>query len=407
MHPTRVSLFFITLLFLAPLCAAATPRAPGAVVLDVSSWTQTTLPSGRLQYQWNANLSWSLSPDDPDQTNGSLDYTVYQNVSVNATGLASCTATANYFCTGWLPIFNSTPTAGTCSRGWACISLSYVGNTPSLGDLFNGTMGTYNVTARSAQNERSLGSCIVNVDTLNTTNASPSGHDQCGYPQIRAPSGASALVTLVGNASVASQIDVRANLSADDPNSTQGNLSYRILLYTQDYDVNSSGADLGLDPRTAADQNGVRLNTLTIGGSSPGVVFVQWRAEDPLTHQWSNLSCSVSVNTANPGASSACGVLGDATNTTQGSPTFPMFDVTTFANNSGISLTLASWLLIGVLAAFFIFIAFALAGAEGAVAVGATVLPFAYVLNLLPLWALVLLFVLAAISLVATWGRRE
>lgn len=398
MRTLPATLLLLALLLL-PTAIAATPRPPGAVVLDTSSWATTTLPSGRTQYQWSGNLAWQLSPDDPDQTNGSLTYTILLNVSINATGLTPCTATdTTGYCSGWLHVFNGTGPFTPCRFGWACVGVSYQGYTPALGDLFNGTMLSYNVTARSATNQISAPSCIVNVDSLNITNATPSGHDQCGYPVIQPPSGASALITHAANSTDGVLVDIRANLSSDDTNQIQGAFRYVRFLYTDEYGVNATGANLGDDPTGADDANGQRFDTLQIGGIAPTDLHVQWRAIEPFTRQWSNLSCVVNVDDKINGDQDKCGVLGLSKESVYipSGPTFPMFNATLYQMNSGLTQDQATWLMVAALTGLFTVAGFAVARVPGALLMLALGIPFAYVLGLIPQWWLILFFLLAA-----------
>lgn len=95
-------------------------------------------------------------------------------------------------------------------------------------------------------------------------------------------------------------VELRWPVSEDDPNQDQGDFAYEVYV---------DGIFVGDDAATAADGDGVRFNSVEIGGgASVGSSFAfAIKARNTTTDQRSVFSCSVSVDTSILGDSDNCG----------------------------------------------------------------------------------------------------
>lgn len=381
----------LVLLFLAPHAAAAAP--PQAVVLQANSSTPAANPPG--SYQVFYNLTWRVSPDDPDQINGSLNYVIWYNT----TNVPS----------GWLIVYNNTnPDKVPLHPGWFKTQFSLQGPRLEYG-LESGTFLSRNVTLNmtvwnASDSTMSLESCSVRgFDAPNYYSTAGGSdltnvHDQCGLQSfIQDPPGVSARVNIpstTGNSST----QIRWNISIADLNQTAGNLTYRVFVSTPDYNVTRPGANLGADPTGADDASAIRQFWFNTSGRQPAQLLIQIRAEDPLSFQWSNLSCAVSVHTDRIYEETTCGLMGNSAGATVGGPTFPLIaDVPGLASNMGLSTDALGWILAGVFLFAVMGGGFWAAGLVGAFAAGSLGVACVALMGLIPLWFVVVVFLVAAV----------
>jgi len=366
--------------------AVQAPLPPPAVVVEVVDLAFTP-PQGT--YQSNVTVAIHVSPDDPDQVNGSYKY----NLWLNETAVAGCSTAAS----GWLKVGNgdvhASGRAGWVFPGGAGSNVSFAGF-PLCGvqNVF-----ALNVTANNtAAGLSSEPSCQVNL-SLNHFGA----HDQCGVPVLNASLGVTARVNATATVNGGSNdIPVRWLVSSDDANLTVGNLSYRLLVN------GTGGAGLatlfnGSDPRDADDAGGVRGYFFQAFGTAPFEATFTVRVEDPVTRQWSNWSCSSSVNVRNIYEENGCGVFAASAVPSFGTaPQFPLLDVPAFATAMNLPLDAAGWFLSGVLLLVLVLAGFQVAGGVGALIAGILGLAAAAFMSLIPLWIIVLIFMGAVIVIV-------
>ena len=395
-----MQIFQIVLLFallFLPSALAATIEPVPAFVVQVASTQTYTTPQGAFSAQ--NNFTFMLSPSDPDQVTGSLNYTIWENDT-----------TAN----GWTEL--NCYSVGNCNRGaipgrpgWVYI-LADVGTAAfSEGPIQPGEIDTYvfNVTAHTLT-ESSVGSCLASVEQrLNGS------HGQCGAPQIFAPLGVAATV-LSRPSNATSNIEVRWPLSLNDTNQTQGNFSYRVFYdYSGPAGLNVVNATLGLDPYQAGyDLNGTRLFNSSWGLGGSVQLGFRIRAEDPLTHQWSNVTCTALVNAQNVLESGGCGSLSAYTTSLPSiapGPTFPMLDIPAQAATMGIDSATLGYLVAGLFSGILMILGYLVAREVGILIAGALSFAFGAALGLVPPWLVVVGFTLSVsiIVIATTKGGRS
>lgn len=384
-QPPLLPLLLLLLLALAALllspsaaASATVPAPPPAFVL----WNYATdyYPAPVGSFDARMNVTWQLSPDDPDQVNGVLNYTLYANQTA--------------YVTGWLPFYNFTHFPIPDVPGWV------YGNADFTDTTQNGTFfKAYNMTATnstaSAPNTGAI-SCLL------TVNVGPgNGHDQCGT-NIQPPSGASARIAVVGTREAIEAVtNLTWALSPDDTNITHGNFSYRVVA-TLDGITQANFTD----PTDAGDDDGLRHYNQTSTGGASNAYQYQFRAEDNAgTHRWSNLSCAVTANTGHLYETNTCGNLGDSFAFDTDGPTFPMVNVPALATGLGITSTQAGLLLFGLFTFALVVGGYFKAGVVGAFLGLILGIAASASLALIPLWIIVAIVMVAASVIVLTLTR--
>lgn len=406
----------LLLLLLAPSASAATPAAPSAVVAQVEAVRTHSAPPS--SYDSDINVTWRLSADDPDQLNGTYNYTVWFNSTSNTVN-GGCTpgAWTSGFCSGWIPLnFTKGSTLGACTSyapipgrpGWVGGLLCGFQGPQQPGDVRTVAL---NVTAWDGPSPGalpSLPSCLVNVtaEVLGNASATSPGHSQCGQPIVRAPRSLLAQMAQPMNRTIGASVQLRWNVSEDDPDQTNGTLNYRLFLTTNQYNTSAPGADLGLDVFGTGDASppGIRYQLRNISSGDPFVAQFQVRVEDPLTHQWANLSCMVLVDLGQYQGADSCGAT-DIPITAGDSPSFPFMDVEGIAQASGLDVQDFAWLIGGVLVLVGLIVGALVAGPLGAFAATGMTIAWAATLFLFPWWFVVLVFLLAMAVVVLVMSR--
>lgn len=393
----QVILGLLGILLLPSAAAIAAPLPPGAAF--VGQLTTTTnynggAPGGGgVNFDGTANVTWMLSPSDPDQINGTFTYSLYE------TNLAALPPIGPNLRVNLTPGAAYLPVPGRA--GWVYFNVQQAAS--------GGSNYSYNMTAWQAGVE-SASSCAFTLDyrglvsdRLYAPNATGTAHEQCGspaagFPQIRPPPGVSAVVNQTATATTAGSIDFRWLLSPDDPNATVGNFSYRMFMFTTSYNVTAIGANLGYDAVGSNDGAGQRFYEQVTGGTAPFTAEFQVRAEDASgTHQWSNLSCVAVVASGNLYEANGCGLLSSPSVTgSLGGPYFPFLDVPSFAASVGLSVDGVGWLLGGLLIFTVALAAFADARFIGVVVGAALGFGAAVALGLIPIWFVIVVFLICA-----------
>lgn len=400
--PTLLLLGFLLLILLGPSAFAAAPAIPDTLVAQ----HDTVITSGGL-WATTDNLTWRLSSQDPDQLNGSLNYQVWENDS-SIVGWHNVSGIGRF----WNPVPHR--------AGW-------VYYTPGIGS-FSQTDSTYhyNLTVADLSGVQSIGSCAVSLDGLNV-----GSHDQCGNITIQPPPGLSASfnTTLFNATFPEPAIDYRWPLSPDDPHSSAiGDYTYQVnasflLLGGSNYPYNFS-APFGNLPFL----NGSVMLTLSNvyeGNYSHMPQLAQSvqtfvMAKDPQTHQWSAPSCAVinkwpavGPELQNCGSlTNSVGVNFGFNNTAlpafgDGSPSFPAIDLPSVSSSTGLDMTALGYILGAVLIAGCAMAGYALAKNTGATIAPVFGLALTGLMNLWPLWLIVLIFlaIVGLATLLLTRGR--
>lgn len=374
--PLGAALLFLLLL---PSVGALAPAPVPSLVAEVERVSFYASPP--TQFEAFVNLTWRLSPDDPDQSVGAFNYSLYSNRTT--------------YSTGWLPQYNLSRIPIPARPGWVYARVDFADYATE-----QSFVRAYNLTVRAPLNAApnvSTPSCLVSIDAARNGSFS-----QCG-DGIEPPVGVSALVDRAASASDSqTNTTFRWRPSANDTNQSSPEFDY--WLY--------QGRDptrlrYYKDPPTL-ESPGVLRSTVTsyttVGETFPHYAFVV--ARDPLTHQRSDASCTVHVL---GGAMYRAGTCGDievpAGGFVGGGPTFPLLDVAATAD----ALDMPEGMLAGVLAATLV-LAFACMGWAAGRIVGASVgglgsLGFATALGLMPLYVLILVFLLSMVLIVFSIKR--
>lgn len=374
----------LAVVVVAHAASAAAPAPVPALVLNDGVTQLYSAPAS--EFQSSENLTWRLSPDDPDQVNGVLNYTLYQDQTT--------------FPTGWLPTWNVSHTPIPNRPGWVYTDASRIDFSTNGSFVIH-----YNMTATndSASEPRtSLTSCLLTVDAYLSNQ-----HDQCGSPVIAAPAGMSALVTQAQNATTNGLVDLRWFVSANDTNLTVGNFSYEVLwMSTALQAVTGNFTSSGLDPTGADDANGVRYFLWNVSAGDTQQVQFKIHAIDPRTHQWANDSCVVGVNVEHITESSTCGAFAAAGGIDASGPTFPLINVPDQASRLGLSPVVLALFLGAVAVMIGAVGGFAVAQVPGGVAGGVLGVVAAIVMHDWPDWSIVVFFMAAAAVVVLYFARR-
>lgn len=340
---------FLAALLLAPVAAAVPAPVPALVALNPST-SYFAQPAG--DFQSSTNLTWVLSPDDPDQINGSLNYTLWQNWP----GINAANQPGN-----WAPVYNLSHQPVPNRPGWV-----YAGNvgiaavTDTNGTLFVSRNMTVSVVG-SITNPTSAPSCVVQINEA----AAAGGHDQCGTPILAAPAGvmANVNVTYQYPSPAPGNINVSWPVSTGEPNvSAPSVLNYRVLVQEPTQNQGLVTLINITDPLDGDDSIGNRSLAIQTGFNTTAAnapnLQVMVRAEDPLTHQFSNYSCTTTVDPQALNQVTGCGALsnGNGQGLTLGlTPVFPGLNVPVWESQAGLSATNGGWLLGALVVALLVF----------------------------------------------------
>lgn len=403
-----------TLLIAGTASAQDAPDPPGSVVLNVYNVTGYDGPGDHWIVRYN--LTFQLSPSDPDPINGALNYTRYTYGNGN-------------------PLFNA-PLALTIAPvpshpGWVMATADMVAvgcptctdsSTDGLRDasFFNVIVTANDTTVPGPQYGESIPSCAANLTgtqlrRLALPSPTPRGHAQClgtgpvNSTNVNGTTGLSVLVTDIGDGTVAdpnTDVELTWTTSLSDPlNTTSGNYSYWWIETLSAQPLGPLDCFCAIDTTNTNDANARRQHNFQIA-SDPQLATYWILVEDPFTRQWSNLSCSVAVSTERFFAANRCGSFGaGVADAPTGTPQFPLLNVTQFTDATGFSTAGALWFLSGALILALGLGGYMAAGPIGGAAAGILSIPLVVVLNLVAEWWMILVFFLAASVLVFFFSR--
>lgn len=383
MHPrsplggAALLLFF----FLLPTSMAAAPRGVDALVAESISVAYQAAPPSF--FDSKLNLTWRLSPDDPDQSVGAFNYTLYDNRTLSATG--------------WFPTYNLSRTPVPGRPGWVYNGNLQIASTATDSSYVIG----YNMTVQdvfSASPNVSAPSCLLTFEA-----AQPGAHTQCGWT-IEPPRGVSALVdSLVRlESSQVTDTTFRWRLSVNDTDQTNGSFDYWFFY--------------GLSPETmfrndetqSVDTPGVRRLTMETSKAA-GEAFHEYArfvARDPMTHQRSAYSCTVQVLGGAIYRASTCGDIQVPSGGFVGDgPTFPLINVPEAADTLDLPESVLAGILAAILVFGFISLGWLFAEVVGATVGGVGSVGLAAELGLIPIYTLIVAFLLAMVIIVAYFRR--
>lgn len=356
----------LLLLLLLPSSSAQSetrPAPPERAVLEVYRVEQWDPDSTSYQAWWN--LTFQLSSNDPDQVNGALDY----NLWFNGTRILSAISLQ----------------AVPGREGWVYFNNDFAA---SAGDS-----GVYSLalTANNTTAEESILSC-----SLSATFRSNNSYTQCGAT-ISAPPGVSAITTREANETAGAIVQVRWKLSEDDVDQVSGAFDYWL------YVGSALGSMYNQTITPSLDEAGVLVAEVEYF-TAPGASFTNYNkvmARDPLTHQRSDFSCTVFVQAGALYERQACGTLGaPGGGPVAGEPSFPMVDLDGTSAASGISVGILG----AMLGVAFVFglatMGFLMGGIIAGGAATALGIVFLGVTGIMPLWVLILIFLVAVTVIV-------
>jgi hypothetical protein len=349
------------------------------------------------------NVTWRVSPEDPDQINGSFTYSLYARCPTVAAGYVR---------------FNLTDVPLPGRTGWLERSTNL-----NLGPPFCG-LGTldFNMTAWNGTDQSSP-SCPLNVtiDRMESTsiffaNKTIVNQGQCGDRITIAPGGIAAQVKQTVNftrdensvAFVPTLVDVKWPISVNDTNQTVGDFNYAMQTSVIGNDGSISLSGIELDPRqtgTNGDGGGYRIRHIVYPDGLSNKLNYRVSAWDPVTRMRSNFTCAASIDTAINGSSSQCGDV-DAFAALNGlmsgtTVLFPFVPAASIATDFGLPQALAPWFLGIVWIGFLAGLGLWIAQAPGVMVGGIIGLGSAGMMGLIPLWLIILVFAaLAAFALI-------
>lgn len=396
MRTPGTSLLIFAIIFAAILLsfpeARAAYLAPVPALVGVTVGSQSfSSPPGSFASQ--VNFTWMVSPSDPDQINGSLNYTFYEANGGQTPSGWTCMRGCLSSIGSHLPVPNR--------PGWLYMVVDTTGSlNGGLGPLPNGTtVFTFNVTANSGTSASAPSCQISMAQTIN------GAQDQCGSPIISQPTGVSALVTVPVN-SQGSQGYQNISWMAS-PSDPGGNFTYRVWAQER----NAQGVTFTAFNITSGTYLGSGLWTYNSSTTSADTFFVQVRAEDTWgTHQTSNWTCQVSFNAGHAVESNTCGTIAlpfSGSNAISSQPVFPMLNVTGFANGIGLSVTFSGFILGAIVIVLVAGLGLYVANGPGAI-FGATLgILGAGVFALWPFWMVLLIFTGGAFAVVLLWRGSQ
>lgn len=383
----------VTLLLLSSSVTLFSPTARAAFIAPVSTFVGVVAsaqsysnPQGAFSSQ--INFTWTISPSDPDQLNGSLNYTFYeQNASIPG---------------GWQCLRGCLSSVGSAlpipgRPGW----LYLVVDAAPGGFLFqtaNGTQLQFNMTANTPGGFSSDASCTILLAASIVGNQA-----QCGYPQIQPPPGLAASIIASSSQNGAAYVNITWPSSPSDPQNNS--FTYRLT----GYQLQQSGSPLLVFNFTAP-------NASYLGGqnwaynqtaSGPNTLQIQIRAEDTYaTHQISNYTCLISIQIDAFNSVQACGLFSTPQTSANGistTPLFPFMGTSTFANGLGISQDLSNLLLAAILILIIGGVGWYIAGAFGLIFAATLGIVLSGSLGLIPFWLFLFIFTIGAGAFVLAW----
>lgn len=358
-------LLLLPALVMLPGAEAAPIRAPEAVT--VLQTTNTTL-----------RFTWTLSPDDADPINGTLEY---------------------YLVTDGSPsLVAQTPVSG--QEGWVYLDLPYTGTTAH----------DYAIRAINPVDGSTATSCSVYALTEPANNY-PAWHDQCGVTEFSPPAGLQATVVEANNPSgpTPATIRLRWRLSVDDPDQYIGELDYEVELCLIGnnnitcLEANDWRAGIDVDGIGDDDGGGFRVYDDTQQDPESGSIFYTYyiRVRQLSTQRLSDWSCPVSVDINRLLAGDSCGNLPNPGGLLGDEPQFPLLDIPVISDRLGIDVTFLGLILIAP--AFFglAFLGYTFAGGAG-LGVGAVLgIIAAAGFSLMPAWMVVVIYIVAVLLIFA------
>lgn len=381
----------LLLFFLSFSASAQAPTPPQTFVMETRSVVNYASGSSSQEI----NVTWTISPEDTDQTNGAFTYSLYVRCpSLDGGG-------SPYYAR-----LNLTDAAISARPGWLQRS------TPlSLGTPFCG-LGTldFNMTAWNGTFQSSP-SCGVNItaDRMESSsiffgNKSITNHGQCGSNITRAPTGIASQVQAFANSTQNGRLRLKWPVSTSDVNLTVGNFTYRVRGFEAFEFLNET------DPTTGIDANGLRQQDVTLFDNASLNVKFQAAAWDPSTRMRSNWTCAVGITTIY-GETNVCGNVETFSplNSLVGSGTvlFPWVAPAALATDWGLAQDLAPWFFGFIWIAIITGIGFWLANGPGMVVGGLVGLGSAGLFGLIPLWLIILIFaLLAAVAIMLFRGSE-
>lgn len=428
MTPMKATTALLTLLGLTLLAtltlfavASAAPAPVNATVFQGYNVTSNAGPDD----SWVAryNVTWRVSPDDPDQINGSLVYYRYDVVR-DANGLYVESPT-NY-----IGSFNFT--SGLTNHpvpnnpGWLWSLTTWTGcRTTGCTWQDNKSIDSYVIANDTVSNSTfPCAPVSTNISQLRYLNTSGNqthpvrSHFQCGEPLPAPVPGLQARVLHVGNATAydpTSTIDLKWKTSPDDPNANgTGNWTYWMSMAFEDglpvfdrkcTDGTGSGFFAAIvlvyckaDNVTGSDASGTRQASFEVVSVYEQVSFAII-AQNNATHQQAPMSCVLVIDTTRTLNVGSCGIYGSTVAGLDGEPTFPLLDVPAWTAATGFRADLVPWLLAAVLTLIMTVGGFvSTQGSPVGGGVGFVLsFPAGFLCFLLPAWFLILLFFAAAL----------
>lgn len=359
--------FMLVLVAVSGPAGAATAVAPDTVVLNVDRVVFYETGGGD-QYQSFSTVNWRLSANDPDQVNGSWDYRIH--LSNDGGNLSFIPAPA--------------PIVGR--PGWVSAFLEFI-------EPVENASKRVSVSANDTGDPQGWSgySCGFNVELdVNRT------HYQCGAI-IEPPTGVSGLVVApFTETTPGGEVLIRVGLSPDDPDQEQGDFEYWIGTSKFPYNATFS---LDEDPTGAEDADGVRNYTRvapTMPAGTSYKLYVKAQARDPLTLEHSQYSCMIDFQEGIQFDGASCGSLGRPNvGPAPGEPAYPFVDLPMLEDAVGFDADILHGMLAAMTVLGVAFVGYAAASGPGAVAAGVIGIGFVVALGLFPVWAVVVLFMVA------------
>lgn len=341
----------------------------------------------------SVNFTWQLAPQDTNQITGAYQYNLTFNFTCGQCGAPTAPATPTTFANvAKLPVANR--------PGWVFASVSFLFY-PQWGNA------TFYWTAWQGTGQlQSVASCQTSLHLA--TNWS---HAQCAANPIDPPRGISAKVLTPFGTNTPSQINITLQTSEDD---VVAGDPFTYWLYQ------------GSNPNSLFNLN----NSFAPPADGQAVTFTSWGtyrsatvnvfaapnstaahhyaaiAYDPATHMRSGLSCQIGVTQGLVNSASACGNVSvprppSFRNVT--GPSYPLANLTYFAEILGIDLTIFSYAFAFVTIAALTGAGFWISGPVLAIAGGAAGTGLSWTLNLIPDWLLIAIYALLA-TYVVFWA---
>lgn len=396
----------LLLILLSPIGAAQTTvRPPEAFVTQVTNYFGFTT-----NFQTDLNHTWKLSPDDPDQINGSFNYRIAWNSTDVALGESG----------GWLvsgPGYQPVP--GRPGWVWATGGSSWTDSTINL------TGRNYTVRARDAGLNVSAPSCQLNISFVHP----PDGlyrHSQCGILDIGPPRGASHQTVNISTETTGTyDIKSRWQIAASDPD--DGSFEYWAWRSTEQAPTttqirNFHSISFLTAPSTLLNQStDFTQNSVSEGGGyravylshslAPGVSLPFYQAViavDGQTHERSDPLCVTLSRTDVRFSGSACGNITQTG--LEGVPanlTLPFADADAILNATNLTENQGAFIYGGMTGLVFVGFGFSIGGPVGGMVAFAAVMPLLFYLGIVPGWSLILAVLIGSVIIFMRRGGSE